>query len=253
MIWSGIFWGVFLVSQALPASRGWREAVFFEDRQALEIESNQFIFARVQFNSRGRWSGRRGWGRTPGWAHDYPRAERNFLNILGELTHIRTSPESYVIVQLDDPGIMDYPFLYFSEPGTWEITVEEARNLREYLQRGGFAMFDDFDGRRDWQVFYGCLKQVVPERELELLSVDDPIFHCFYDIESLDMVPPQQYRAAPLFYGLRDDSGRLQVIVNFNNDLGDFWEWSDEAIFPISLSNEAYKFGVNYVVYALTH
>ncbi len=197
-----------------------------------------------------RWS-RRGGG--PGWAHDYPRAERNFLNILAELTTVRTAPESYVVVQLDDPEIMRYPFLYFSEPGTWGITPEEAANFKEYLDRGGFAMFDDFDGPRHWAIFYQNFKRVLPDRELELLTIDDPIFHCFFDIESLDMEAPQFNRWPPQFFGLRDEHGRLQMIINFNNDLGDYWEWSDEGLFPLSLSNEAYKFGVNYVVYSLTH
>ena len=207
----------------------------------------EFVFARVQFSSHGRW------GRYPGWAHDYPRAERNFLMILSEVTGVRTTPESHVVVQLDDPEIMQYPVLYFSEPGTWNITEREAENFREYLVRGGFAIFDDFDGQPDWRNFHACMKRVIPERELELLTVEDPIFHCFFDIETLEVVAPFRYWDEPLFYGLRDEAGRMQVIVNFNNDLGDFWEWSDESIFPISLSNEAYKFGVNYIIYAMSH
>ena len=148
----------------------------------------------------GRW--RRGGG--PGWAHDYPRAERNFLNILAELTTVRTAPESYVIVQLEDPEIMRYPFLYFSEPGTWEITPEETANLMEYLDRGGFAMFDDFGGSRDWAIFHRNFKRVVPDRDLERLTVDDPIFHCFFDIETLAMGARQGSRRRPEFHGLRD-------------------------------------------------
>ena len=208
---------------------------------------DQFTFARVRFSSSDRW------GRMPGWAHDYPRAERNFLKILSDLTGVRTSTESFVIVDLDDPDIVRYPLLYFSEPGTWRCTPEEEANFREYLDRGGFAIFDDFDGRRQWNNFYSCMRRVVPERELELLTIDDPIFHCFYDIETLDMIPPFRYREDPVFYGLRDESGRIQVIVNFNNDLGDYWEWSDDPLTPIPLSNEAFKFGVNYVIYALSH
>ncbi len=87
------------------------------------------------------------------------------LSVVG--TGIETSDDSYVVVQLSDPEIMQYPFLYFSEPGSWAITPEEAKNFREYLQRGGFAMFDDFDGRRDWRNFYYCMKEVFAERELE--------------------------------------------------------------------------------------
>ena len=175
------------------------------------------------------------------------------LRILSEVTGIETAPDSNVIVQLDDPEIMDYPLLYFSEPGTWNITPEEARNFREYLDRGGFAIFDDFDGPRDWMNFERCMKQVIPERNLVELTLDHPVFNCFYEIETLDMVPPYRVRGKPTFYGLEDDHGRLQVVVNFNNDIGDFWEWSDEQFHPIQLSNEAYKFGVNYIIYALTH
>ena len=207
----------------------------------------EFTFARVQFNSSGRW------GRVPGWAHDYPRAERNLLMILSEVTGIRTSRESYVVVQLDDPKIMQYPILYFSEPGTWKITDVEAENFREYIHRRGFAIFDDFDGRQDWRNFYSCIKQVFPDRNLELLTVNNPIFNCFFEIETLEVSAPFRYWGDPLFYGMQDEEGRLQIVVNFNNDLGDFWEWSDESIHPISLSNEAYKFGVNYIVYAMSH
>ena len=97
------------------------------------------------------------------------------------------------------------------------------------------------------------MKQVIPERNLFELTLDHPVFHCFYEIETLDMAAPYRVQGKPTFYGLEDDQGRLQVVANFNNDIGDFWEWSDENWYPIHLSNEAYKFGVNYIIYALTH
>lgn len=206
-----------------------------------------FHFARVQFNSYDRF----GW--IPGWAHDYPRADRNFLKILAEVSTVRTAPDAYAIVRLEDPEIMQYPLLYFSEPGTWAITPEEAKNFREYLQRGGFAIFDDFDGPRDWYNFERCMREVLPERRLEKLTLEHNVFHCFYDIQTLEMVPPYEVQGTPTFYGISDEKGHLQVVANFNNDIGDFWEWSDESFMPINLSNEAYKFGVNYVMYALTH
>lgn len=213
----------------------------------LSAGPSHFQFARVRFNSftQGRW--------TPGWAHDYPTAEQNFLKILAEVTRIPTTPQSYAIAELEDSRIMEYPLLYFSEPGTWAITPEEAINLREYLDRGGFAIFDDFDGPRQWNNFERCIKQVFPERPLQKLTVEHPIFNCFYQIKTLQMTPPYQVWDEPVFYGISDESGRLQVVVNFNNDIGDYWEWSGESFYPIHLSNEAYKFGVNYVVYAMTH
>ncbi len=218
-----------------------------DDRSHDPLDPSYFRFARVQFSSYyyGGWN--------PGWAHDYPRAEQNLLKILSEVTGIETTSDSYVIVQLDDPAIMDYPLLYFSEPGTWNITPEEAENFREYLKRGGFAIFDDFDGPRDWANFQRCMKMVFPERNMVQLTVEHPIFQCFYAIETLDMTPPYTVRGNPTFFGLDDENGRLQVIANFNNDIGDFWEWSDQAWVPVQLSNEAYKFGVNYIIYAMTH
>ena len=220
------------------------------DQPVPASEAVEFTFVRVQFNNRSRGHFRR---RTPGWLHDFPRADSHLLKILTEVTHIRVRPDSYRTITLDDPEIMIYPFLYFSEPGTWEVTAEEAKNFRDYLNRGGFAVFDDFDGPRDWSVFESAMSSVFPERRLTRLELDDPIFHCFFDIETLDMVPPYNVRGIPEFWALRDDNGRVQAVANFNNDIGDYWEWSDESFYPINLSNEAYKLGVNYVVYAMTH
>ncbi len=132
-----------------------------------------FAFARVQFNSyRAR--------RRPGWAHDYPRAERNLLRILREVTGVYTSSEKHTAVRLDSPDIMRYPVLYFSEPGSWTITPEEAKNFRSYLLRGGFAIIDDFDGPWDCQTLESCMAQVLPGRHFELLTVDEPIFQSFF-------------------------------------------------------------------------
>ena len=204
------------------------------DEKVENPSPSKYYFARVRFTAYDAW------GRNPGWAHDYPRAERNLLTILSDVSQIRTTRESYVIVDLADPAIMQYPLLYFSEPGTWDVTPEEARNFREYLDRGGFAIFDDFDGASDWYNFETAMKQVFPDRHLKELDLSHEVFHCFYDIKTLDMVPPYEVQGKPTFYGLSDEKGRLQAVANFNNDIGDFWEWSDEAWVPIALSNEAY-------------
>ena len=197
-----------------------------------------FQFVRIRYNGYlGSWGGGR-W--VPPWMHDYPRAERNFLKILMELTTTETTTESYLVLDLDDPTIMNYPVLYVSEPGYWNVTDEEVSNFREYLLRGGFAIFDDFRGASDWSNF-------------QELTLEHPVFHCFYDIQTLEMIPPYDVPGKPSFLGLSDEEGRLLVVANFNNDIGDYWEWSDESLVPINFSNEAYKFGINYVIYALTH
>ena len=218
----------------------------YEPPAPLELTiAPNYSFARVQFRSfRSR--------RNPGWAHDYPRAERNFLRILSEVSNVHTQPAAHTIVQLASDEIMRFPILYFSEPGEWAITLEEAKNFRDYLTRGGFAIFDDFDGPWDWDNFESCMKQVLPGRHLELVPLEDPIFQSFFHIKSLAMTNPTG-RLAPSFWGIRDDAGRVQVIANFNNDIGEYWEWSDHGYYPIELSNEGYKLGVNYIIYALTH
>lgn len=223
---------------------GWDVDYSSLSSESFDTNAN-FAFARVEFQSyRAR--------RRPGWSHDYPRAERNLLRILGEVTSIFTRPEDHTVVRLDSPEIMRYPVLYFSEPGEWAITPEESENLRQHLMRGGFAIFDDFDGPWDWDNLEACMAQVLPGRHFELLQIDDPLFQSFFHIETLDMMAPMS-RYPPSFHAIRDDAGRVQVIANLNNDIGEFWEWSDHGYFPIELSNEGYKLGVNYIIYALTH
>lgn len=220
-------------------------------RQRDPHDPNLFQFVRIRYNGyMGFWSAY--WNQPP-WAHDYPRAERNFLKILLELTSIETTPESFLILDLDDPEIMNYPILYVSEPGYWSITEEEAENLRQYLSRGGFVIFDDFRGRPEWNNLANCMKRVFPDRTFQKLELDHPVFHCFYDIETLDMVPPYQVPEPPTFYGMFDEAGRLQAVANLNNDIGDYWEWADDSLTPVNLSNEAFKFGINYVIYGMTH
>ncbi len=224
------------------------------DRGRTVADPARFNFVRIRYNGFvSSWLGGGDW--VAPWAHDYPRAERNFLRILAELTTIDTTTESFLILDLEDPEIMNYPILYVSEPGYWNCTSTEVENLREYLQRGGFVIFDDFrDAPGEWHNFSSCMQKVTPGRSLKELTIDHPVFHCFYDISTLEMVPPYHLvDADPVFYGLHDENGRLQVVANFNNDIGDYWEWSDERLAPIELSNEAYKLGINYIIYALTH
>jgi hypothetical protein len=227
------------------------DSLDFPDRSG-DIDENVFNFVRIRYNGYiSSWAGRR-WD--PPWAHDYDRAERNFLKILSELTTIETNNDAYLILDLNNPEIMKYPVLYVSEPGYWNCTEQETSNLREYFDRGGFVIFDDFRNQSgEWNNFASCMKQVYPDRPIEELTVDHPVFHCFFDIEDLDMVSPYPVPGRPTFYGMHDEDGRLQMVANFNNDIGDYWEWSDTSLAPIELSNEAYRFGVNYIIYALTH
>ena len=235
----------------------WREAPRRESTRGVERANvaydGRFVFVRLRYGADLGSAGR--FRRQPPWAHDYPRAERHLMRILGELTFIRPYMDGGNILALDDPELGSFPVAYMSEPGFWTLTDAEATGLRAYLLKGGFVIFDDFRGW-DLRNFEMQLGRVLPNARLVELDASHPIFHSFFEIDSLDFVQFYNSRDRAIFYGVFEDNDpakRLMIVANYNNDIGEYWEFSDTEWVPIDLSNEAYKFGVNYVVYAMTH
>ncbi|MBI4499767.1 MAG: DUF4159 domain-containing protein [Gemmatimonadetes bacterium] len=189
------------------------------------------------------------------WNHDCPRAEMHFAKILKELTLLNPYMEGGAVFTLDDPDLFKYPFAYVSEPGYWTMTPQEVANARAYLLKGGFLVFDDFR-EYHWENFEEQLHRVLPDAKLVPLDVHNPVYQdAFFRMKSIDFQPPYG-DWMPVYYGVyenNDPTRRLMVIANYNNDIGEYWEWSDTDYAPIELNNEAYKLGVNYVMYALTH
>ncbi|HEX9725977.1 MAG TPA: DUF4159 domain-containing protein [Vicinamibacteria bacterium] len=194
-----------------------------------------------------RWGGAR-------WAHDYPRADRHLSRIIAELTTIKVHQDGTNVFELDDPDLFKHPIAYVSEPGFWTMSDEQAQNVRSYLLRGGFLIFDDFENEQ-WDNFEAQIMRALPEYRLIELDISHPIFHSFFDLKTI-YFPHPLVPVTPSYFGIFEDndpSKRMMVIVNYNNDIAEYWEWSDRAYFPIDITNEAYKLGVNYVVYAMTH
>ncbi|MCG6987995.1 MAG: DUF4159 domain-containing protein [Gemmatimonadetes bacterium] len=195
----------------------------------------------------------------PAWAHGYPRAGINLMKIMDAMTLLRAHKDGTDVFTLDDPELFKYPVAYMTEAGYWTMTDQEAKNLHDYLLKGGFVIFDDFrdDFRNDgWGNFARQMRRVLPNAEIVDLTPDNPIFHSFFDIPSFDVVPQYYDRGKPVFRGIYEDNDptkRLMVVINFNTDISNFWEFSDEGYVPVDLSNEAYKLGVDYIIYALTH
>jgi len=189
------------------------------------------------------------------WAHDYPRADVHFMKILEEITLLKPRDDGSNILPLDHPDLFQFPFAYMSEPGFWRPSEEEVRGLRAYLAKGGFVIFDDFRGP-DWYNLQEQMRRVLPGRRFIEIDPAHPLFHSFFEIEHPRSFVPPYGDLPPAFYGLFEDDdpeGRLMAVANVNNDIGEYWEFSDTGWVPVDLSNEAYKFGVNYVVYAMTH
>jgi hypothetical protein len=213
--------------------------------------NTEFVFARVQFNSGNGGFGFRGGG--DGWAHDYPVAEHHILDLASRLTRIHVQEQSYIIVQLESEEIFEYPFLYFSEVCEMNMTPKEIENFREYLGRGGIAMIDDFDNARSLAWFSDQMHKIFPERDFEDMKADHPIFHSAFDVEISHVVPPFNYGEPPAFYGYFDDSRRVSMIINHNNDIGDFWEWLDQPVYPLEGSIAGVRLGINYLLYSMSH
>jgi len=190
--------------------------------------------------------------RLPPWAHDFPRADFHFMKIIEEITLVRPMIDQGNILTLDDPDLTKFPIAYLSEPGYWYMTEAEAVGLRTYLQKGGFIIFDDFRSVHNQNLF-DQMKLVLPDAVWQPLDVTHPIFHSFFEIKSLDV---SSYYGPASWLGVFEDNDphhRLMAVANSNHDLGEYWEFSDTGYFPVDLSNDAYKFGVNYIVYGMTH
>jgi hypothetical protein len=166
---------------------------------------------------------------------------------------LRVHTDASNVLTLDDPDLFKFPVAYLCEPGFWQPGDAEVLGLRNYLLKGGFLIVDDFVDNQ-WYNFEEQMRRVLPDARLIPLTVDQPIFDSFYHIPSLDYRHPY-WGEESKFYGIfeqNDPQRRLMVIVNYNNDVAEYWEFSDTGMFPIDLSNDAYKLGVNYIMYALT-
>jgi hypothetical protein len=207
----------------------------------------RFTFTRIRYSGSG-------FGRGGGaWSHDYPDADRNLPLILKELTAIPTNVEASNILDLEDPEIFRNPIIYVWEPGFWSISDEAAANMRAYMLKGGLVIFDDFEANQ-WINFEAQFRRAMPEAEFVPLDLSHPVYHSFFDMESLTL-PHPSVSVTPGFYGVHQDNDprkRLMAIVNHNSDIAEYWEWSGTGMLPVDTTNDAYKIGVNYMIYGLT-
>lgn len=212
----------------------------------------RFTFVRLRWES-GYGGGRRG-GFSDAWNHDFPRAEQNLATILKDLTLIDANTGGSLILTLDDPQLFKYPIVYMWEPGFWTLGDDEAQRFREYLLKGGFAIFDDFE-EGQWYNLEAQMRRVLPEARWVKIDETHRVFDSFFRMKTI-YFPHPMMGILPTYYGIHEDndpSKRLMAIANHNNDVAEYWEWSGQGFFPVDTSNEAYKLGVNYMLYGLTH
>jgi len=228
-------------------------------------EPSEFYWSRLRYNARTDSYGGGGYGYGYGfssWSRDYPKADRQFLMALKRLTRIQARPTEQV-VDLDSDEIYNYPWIYAVQVANWSFTDAEAKRLHDYLLKGGFLMVDDFHGTADWDRFMSGMRQVLPDRPVEDLRDNDEIFHVLYDIGARFQVPGEQYVSTgrtyekdgyvPKWRAIRDDKGRIMVAICHNMHLGDAWEWADMPEYPERFASMAFRVGLDYIMYGMTH
>ncbi len=232
----------------------------------------EFSWSRLRYTpiarNFGRYGGYGGYGYGFGgfgwesWSRDYPKADRQFLLALKRLTRINGRSTEQV-VDLDSDDIFNYPWVYAVQVENWTFSDAQAKRLREYLLKGGFLMVDDFHGTEDWDSFLRGMRMVFPNRPIEDLENKDEIFHVLYDLDDRFQVPGEQYvntgrtyekdGYVPKWRAIRDDKGRIVVAICHNMHLGDAWEWSDSPEYPENFASMAFRIGLNYIIYGMTH
>jgi len=223
-------------------------------------EHAEYRFVRLAYNSNGLGGyGYRG-GRK--WQTDMPDAEYHLLQGISRLTRVDAASEPHVVSALSD-DLFDYPWIYAVEVGYWSLNEQEAARLRDYLLRGGFLMVDDFHGTIEWATFVDTLTRVFPDRPIVEIPENDETFHVHFDLDNRIQIPGRMFIRTgqtwerdgytPHWRGVYDDDGRLMVAINFNMDMGDAWEHADWPEYPEQMTALAYRFAVNYLIYAMTH
>lgn len=217
--------------------------------QAQEYPGDEFEFIRIRWTDNGQRHGYDFSTPVELWAHDYPVAEENLYVALKAGTNIKVS-EKHQVLSFADEKIFRYPFIYACEIGYLTLADAEVENLRKYLLRGGFLMVDDFRWFMEWRTWMSEIRKVLPNAKIRRLPESHPIFHCFFDLNDVHAPTPFLEGVLPQYYGIFDEQGRMMVLVNFNNDVGDGWEMPEEV--P-NFSTRSYKLGINYLIYSYSH
>ena len=228
--------------------------------QSGPVPEAEFHMARMMFVSS---DGEMAW--RPWWAIDYPDAEYHFTRGLRRLTTLSVADDSQHL-RLTDEAIFDYPWLFAQQVGHWYLSRAEVAALREYVLRGGFVVVDDFHGLAEWDVLNDALSRAFPEWPVVRLPDEHALMNVLYDLDQETQIPGRRHlyratdgsiqarlRGPAQWYGLYDDQERLAIAINFNMDMGDAWEHADDPLYPVPMTSLAYRFGVNYVIYAMTH
>jgi hypothetical protein len=261
-----------LIAAAGLAQRGrFREPE--DEGPAIPVRAAEFHFIRVEYTDLPQYHRGFGYASRDGmgsgwWIVDWPAADNHFTSGIQRLTRIDTGDPRHL--RLTDDRLFDYPWIYATQTGWWGLSDAETSRLREYLLRGGYLVVDDFWGPEQWEVFRRTMERVLPNHPITDIAPSDSVMHVLYDIEEKDrtIIPGSRHLrrgpgggvqvvlpagAVPAWRAMYDDRERMVVAVNFNTDVGDAWEFADVPYYPEAMTALAYRYGINYIVYSMTH
>ena len=244
-----------------------------DEGPAIPVRAAEFHFIRVEYTDLPQYHRGFGYASRDGvgsgwWIVDWPAADNHFTAGIERLTRIDTGDPRHL--RLTDDRLFDYPWIYATQTGWWGLSDAETARLREYLLRGGYLVVDDFWGPEQWEVFRQTMERVLPNHPITDIAPSDSVMHVLYDIEEKDrtIIPGSRHLrrgpgggvqvvlpagAVPAWRAMYDDRERMVVAVNFNTDVGDAWEFADVPYYPEAMTALAYRYGINYIVYSMTH
>jgi hypothetical protein len=268
---------ILLIAAAAFAQRFGGRFRYFGEQEESEVDipprPAEYHFIRMEyqdapgFQAGFRFGSRHGRGRG-WWMQDWPDAEDHFSAGVQRLTRIDTGDPRHV--SLLDDKLFDYPWIYATQTAYWDLSDQEIARLREYLLRGGFLVTDDFWGPEEWEIFRQTMERVFPGKPITDIGENDEVMHVLYNIEPKDrtfipgsrhlrrgpggtIVVVQPPGTMPAWRAMYDDHNRMIVAINFNTDVGDAWEFADVPYYPAAMTLLAYRYGVNYLFYSMTH
>jgi hypothetical protein len=226
------------------------------------------------FNFCRAWTNTNRYGDGGGWLVDYPRADINLSIRLSELTRTPVSrtpagDPNHLVVRLTDEELFRCPFVMMTEVGSVYFDPDEAARLREYLVKGGFLWADDFWGSYAWEAWEQEFRKVLPPGDYPIqdLPLSHPMFKSMFEVKKIPQIPSINHwawsgttsergadSAVPHARAIVDKKGRLMVLITHNTDIGDSWEREgDDPNYFYNFSVDGYAFGINVLVYAMTH
>jgi hypothetical protein len=267
MPWRAAFFVALAIGLAATANAQFRRGLFGVRLAQPADFDGRFHFCRLVYEPSPTGTG-------GSWRTDFPRADINMSIRLSELTRTDVSFTSAqpnpLLVRPTDDMLFQCPFVLMSAPGSAGFSDKDAERLREFVLKGGFLWADDFWGSYQWEQWVTQIRKVLPATDYAIVDLppSHPLLTTQFIVREVPQIPNIGYfmrsgggtseqgndSETPHARIISDDTGRVMVLMTHNTDIGDSWEREgDDPTFFYRFGVPGYAFGINAILYALTH